>query len=399
MPNEPSDQAVHGPSQQGGANAPRAEQPQTEQQRVAAERTQERRTIIRVALIGGPIALVFALVVLLLIFLPRRHQETDDAYVTAHYATVAPRISGQVVTVAVDDNVGVRTGQLLVVIDDRDERTALEHAQAALSSDESRAREAQAQLERQPAVILQDSAQVASADARLSLARADAERFSQLDVSGAGTTQQRQQSYAALAQEAAESSSARAQLQSARIELRRLQEALQTAQAEVAVDGAQLQQAALNYSYTRVVAPLDGVVDQRSIQVGDVVSAGSPLMIIVPLDGIYVTANYREVALQHMLPGQRAHIHVDAYRIELDGVVDSLPGSSGAAFAPIPPNNASGNFTKIVQRFPVKIVFAPNQPLVQLVRVGMSVETTVDTGLMNVVGAQRNSALRVTRRP
>jgi membrane fusion protein (multidrug efflux system) len=114
-------------------------------------------------------------------------------------------------------------------------------------------------------------------------------------------------------------------------------------------------------------------------------------MVTVPLHQVYILANYQEQALRHMRPGQPVQIHLDAYDVELTGVVDSLPPASGAAYSPIPPTNGTGNFTKIVQRLPVKIVLAPNQPLATLLRVGMSVETTVDTKLDDVVAARRHS--------
>ncbi len=118
-------------------------------------------------------------------------------------------------------------------------------------------------------------------------------------------------------------------------------------------------------------------------------------MVVVPLDQVYIEANYREVALRHVLPGQHVRIHVDAYDIDLDGVVDSVPPASGAAFAAIQPNNATGNFTKIVQRLPVKIVVSPGQTLARLLRLGFSVETTIHTGLADVADEQRDPA-RVT---
>lgn len=119
-------------------------------------------------------------------------------------------------------------------------------------------------------------------------------------------------------------------------------------------------------------------------------------MAVVPLDQVYIEANYREVDLRHVLHGQHVTVHVDAYNIDLDGVVESVPPASGAPFAPIPPNNATGNFNKIVQRLPVKIVVSPGQPRAKLLRVGFSVETTIHTGLEDVVGEQDASSSRVT---
>ena len=137
------------------------------------------------------------------------------------------------------------------------------------------------------------------------------------------------------------------------------------------------------------------MVGNRSVQVGDYVAPGTALLTVVPLDSAYIESNYREEALRHMRPGQHVRIHVDAYAIDLDGIVQSVPPASGAEFAPIAPSNATGNFTKIVQRLPVKIVVAPGQPLARLLRVGFSVETTVHTGLADVVGAQQASSVPV----
>lgn len=153
----------------------------------------------------------------------------------------------------------------------------------------------------------------------------------------------------------------------------------EAAEATILSDEAELAQARLNLSYTSILAPMDGIVAQRAVQVGDDVGPNAALMALVPLGEAYVVANYREVALRHVRPGQRARIHVDAYDVDLDGVVDGVPPASGAAFAPIAPNNATGNFTKIVQRLPVKIRIAPGQKLADLVRVGLSVETTIET--------------------
>jgi membrane fusion protein (multidrug efflux system) len=149
-------------------------------------------------------------------------------------------------------------------------------------------------------------------------------------------------------------------------------------------------------SYTRILAPIDGTVGERSVQVGNYVGPGATLMTVVPLDQVYIEANYRETDLLHVRGGHPVTIHLDAHNIDLSGSVDGVPPASGAAFAPIAPNNATGNVTKIVQRLPVKIVVASGQPLAKLLRVGLSVETTIHTGLEDVVDEQRRSTDRVT---
>jgi membrane fusion protein (multidrug efflux system) len=301
--------------------------------------------------------------------------------------------------VGVNDNQPVRAGQLLLQLDDRDFRTALAQAQATLASDQARAAQAAAELARQPSQIRQAQAQVASVSARLGLSNTDAARYTNLAATGAGTVQQHEQADVTLRQDRASRRSAEAELTAQRRQFDALNAALQAARDKISVDAAQVDQARLNLSYTRIVAPIDGQVDQRQVQVGNYITPGSAVMVVVPLEGVYVMANYRELALRHMRPGQPVLVHLDAYDIDLDGVVDSLPAASGAAFSPIPATNATGNFTKIVQRLPVKIVFRPGQRLTRLVRVGMSVETTVDTRLEDVVAEERRGELRTAGAP
>ena len=166
----------------------------------------------------------------------------------------------------------------------------------------------------------------------------------------------------------------------------------------MAADRARLEQAKLDLGYTRIIAQIDGMVGQRSVQVGDYVGPGATIMTVVPLDRLYIDANYRETDLLHVRSGQPVTIHVDAYDLDLRGTVDSVPPASGASFAPIPPNNATGNFTKIVQRLAVKVDVAPGQPEAKLLRVGFSVETTIHTGLEDVVGEQRDTSHRTRAR-
>jgi membrane fusion protein, multidrug efflux system len=345
----------------------------------------------------GAVVLAFVFVVLLIIFAPHGDVHTDDAYVTAHYTTVAPRVGGQVQSVLVNDNQPVRAGQLLATLDPRDYQTAVLSAEAALQSDEARRDQAAAEVARQPAVIRQAEDQVASARARLALSSADAARYTNLAVSGAGTVQQHQQADTTLRQDRASLASAENERAAQLRQLQALEAAEAAAVGQIRADQSRLQQAQLNLSYTRLLAPMDGSIDQRTVEVGDYVSPGAATMTVVPLDQVYILANYREVALRHMAPGQHVRVHLDAYDIDLDGVVNSIPPASGATYSPVPPNNATGNFTKIVQRLPVKITLTPGQPRARLLRLGMSVETTVHTGLLDVAAEQaRTPDRRVT---
>jgi membrane fusion protein, multidrug efflux system len=344
----------------------------------------------------GLVAAIFAAVVLYIIFRPRPDVRTADAYVMVHYATIAPRISGQIATVPVDDNDVVKPGQVLATLDPRDNETALASAEAAVARDRSQFDEISTTVSRQPSIIAEQQAAVASARARLSFAQANARRYGNLAATGAGSTQEHQQADTTLAQGQAALDSAEASLDAAHRELDVLKAQRSAAEATVKADEAQLEQAKLNLSYTQIPAPIDGMVGERSVQVGNYVGPGTTLMTVVPLDQVYIEANYLEVNLRHVRNGQPVTIHLDAYDIDLKGTVDSVPPASGAAFAPIAPNNATGNFTKIVQRLPVKIVVTPGQPLAKLLRVGLSVETTIHTGLEDVVDEQRRSSDRVT---
>ena len=347
-------------------------------------------------LVVGLVVAIFAAVVLYIIFRPRPDAWTDDAYVMVHYATIAPRISGRMATVPVDDNDIVKTGQVLATLDPRDQETAVASAEAAVARDRSQSDEISATVSRQPSIIAEQQAAVASARAKLAFAQANARRYGNLAATGAGSTQEHQQADTTLAQGQASLDSAEASLDAARRQLDVLRAQRSAAEAAVKADEAQLEQARLNLSYTRIPAPIDGMVGERSVQVGNYVGPGTTLMTVVPLDQVYIEANYLEVNLRHVRNGQPVTIHLDAYDIDLNGTVDSVPPASGAAFAPIAPNNATGNFTKIVQRLPVKIVVTPGQPLAKLLRVGLSVETTIHTGLEDVVGEQRRSSDRVT---
>jgi membrane fusion protein, multidrug efflux system len=346
--------------------------------------------------LAAVVALVFVGAVLWIIFRPRPDVWTDDAYVAVHYAGIAPRISGQVSTVPVDDNQYVKTGQVLVTLDPRDYQTALASAEAALARDSAQVADVSANLARQPALIHQQEANVASAQARLAFTEPDARRYNFLAATEAGTIRQREQADSAFQESKAQLDNAEASLEAARRQLDVIKAQKRAAEAVVELDKAQVEQARLNLSYTQILAPVDGMVTERSAQVGNTVAPGATLMTVVPLKEVYITANYREVDLAHVRPGQHVTIHVDAYNIELKGTVEGVAPASGASFAPIQPNNATGNFTKIVQRLPVKVDVDPDQPLAKLLRVGLSVETTIHTGLEDVVNEQRRSTNRTT---
>ena len=366
-------------------------------QKNGKDQEQDRRPVWPWLLVGV-LVVGFVAAVLVIIYAPSDSVWTDDAYVTAHYATVAPRISGQVASVDVDDNQTVRAGQVLATLDDRDFRNTLATDEAMLARDGAQADDIAAQIARLPAQIAQSQASVASSAAQLVFAQQNAARYRNLASTGAGSFQERQQADMSLRQAQASLDGAQAQLSATRHQLPILEAQYQAALGTIRSDRAQVEQARLNLSYTRILAPVDGTVAEREVQVGNFVGPGAALMALVPLDRVFIVANYREISLKHVLPGQHARIHVDAYDLDLDGVVDSVPPASGAAFAPIQPNNATGNFTKIVQRLPIKIVVSPGQNDAKLLRIGFSVEITIHTGQVDVKGEQNNTPQRLTAR-
>ncbi len=223
----------------------------------------------------GLLVAIFAAVVLTIIFKPRPDVRTADAYVMVHYATIAPRISGQVATVPVDDNDVVKTGQVLATLDPRDNETALASAEAAVARDRSLLDEISTTVSRQPSIIEEQQAAVASARARLTFAQDNARRYGNLAATGAGTMEEHQQADTTLAQGQASLDSAGASLNAARRQLDVLKARRSAAEATVKADEAQLEQTKLNLSYTQIRAPIDGMVGERSVQVGNYVAPGA----------------------------------------------------------------------------------------------------------------------------
>jgi len=308
--------------------------------------------------------------------------DTDDAYVQADSTLIAPRVSGYISQVLVTDNQPVHAGQVLARIDDRDYQTALHQAVADRETADAQIRSIDAQLALQASSIEQATQQVTAADAAYRFAQQEHVRYQTLSRSGAGTAQSDQQSQSMLVQRTAGLAMAQAALTAARQQVDVLQAARLKAAAQREHFRAAEQQAQLNLGYTTLTAPVDGTVGARSLRVGQYVQAGTQLMAIVPLNAVYIVANYKETQLTHVRPGQPVDISVDTYPdVQVRGHVDSLPPATGLEFALLPPDNATGNFTKIVQRLPVKIVLDPGTPP-DLLRPGMSVEPSIDTRLI-----------------
>jgi len=366
---------------------------------------------------------------------------TDDAQVDCHISSIAPQVPGYVVKLHFDDNTPVKAGEILVEIDPRPYLAEVDQAKAALAVAEAQANSAKLQIDLTRETTINstssasaqkdsDAADFTSSQAQLEQSATANLRLAQANVAAKRATNERAQAdlarYAPLlstgdvskfqfdavdatarvakseldaaeqqlsaAQQAVEI--ARANTRSAQARLTRSQSQLletkarerqipiteaahKSALAAVERAKAALQQAELNLAYSRIAAPISGQVTQRSVDLGQYVSPGQLLFTIVPLDQVFVTANFKETQLAHVAPGQKVRIRVDTYREEFEGVVDSIAGATGSRQALLPPQNATGNFIKVVQRIPVKIhVTSPGNPRLVL-RPGMNVEATI----------------------
>lgn len=306
-------------------------------------------------------------------------ESTDDAYVKADYTTIAPKISGYIAEVLVNDNDHVKAGQVLARVDDRDYRAALTQAQADVKASEAAINNLDAQIELQQSVIEQAKATIVASQASLAFAVSDAARSQNLILNGAGTTQRAEQSQSARDQAAAAVQRDQAALVAEQKKVAVLRTQHDQAVAQRDRSAAAAHQAELNLSYTQIVAPVDGTVGARTLRVGQFVTAGTQLMAVVPLHAVYVVANFKETQLTYVRPGQPVEIRVDSFPdAAIKGHVDSLSPASGLEFSLLPPDNATGNFTKVVQRIPVKITI-DDEKLAGMLRSGMSVEPDIDT--------------------
>ncbi|MGV2291799.1 HlyD family secretion protein [Trinickia sp. YCB016] len=308
-------------------------------------------------------------------------ESTNDAYVQADFTLVAPRIPGQISEVLVDDNQSVKAGQLLVRIDDRDYKAALMSAQADVEAAKASVANFDAEIARQPSLVDQARATLKSDDASIAFARDNAARYQDLSQTGAGTAQEQQRASSALAEQLAQQAHDQAVLEATQQNLNVLNTERDKAAGALARAEAVLNQAQLNLSYTEIRAPIDGKVGRRSARVGAYVTPGAPVLAIVPLSEAYVVANFQENQITKMRPGEAVRIKVDSLPgVVIRGRIDSLAPATGVSFAPIAPDNATGNFTKIVQRVPIKIDIDKGQEAASALSVGLSVETEVATG-------------------
>ncbi len=305
---------------------------------------------------------------------------TDDAYVRADNTTIAPKVSGYLHEVLVGDNEHVKAGQVLARIDQRDFKVALDQARADVAAAQATVSSKQAQLEVQQSVIAAAKATIEVDIANKTFAGQENKRYTDLAATGYGSQQNAQAAQSKNAGAEAAILRDQANLVSALKQVDLLKAEITQAEAAGARASALQAQAELNLGYTTITAPIDGVVGNRTLRVGQFVQAGTQLMSLVPASGAYVVANYKETQLTHVHEGQPVDVSVDMFPGQVvHGHVDSLAPASGQEFALLPPDNATGNFTKIVQRIPVKIVLEGGAPIE--LRPGMSVVPHISTKL------------------
>ncbi len=307
-------------------------------------------------------------------------QTTNDAYVRAEVSQLSSRVAGEVKTVAVRDYQRVKAGDLLVEIDPADYEAQVAQAEAAVAGAQAALDNLANQVELQYATIAQSEAQRASAEAIQVEAQQEYDRQHGLLQSPAFTRQRLEQATAALAKADADVRASRAVIAAQKHQLEVLAGTKKQRAADVLAAQAALKAAKLKLGYTRIVAPFDGIVGARQVQPGDYVNIGSNLFNVVPLPNVYVIANYKETQLTRVKPGQPVEITIDSFPGQtLRGRVARVSPASGSQFALLPPDNATGNFTKVVQRIPVRIEFDKGQPLLDNLLPGMSAETRINT--------------------
>ncbi|WP_421229290.1 HlyD family secretion protein [Aeromonas enteropelogenes] len=310
----------------------------------------------------------------------RYFESTDNAYLQSEVTGISSKLSGYISEVLVTDNQSVKAGQLIARLDDREFQSQVAEAQADLHLIQATIENLAATRVQQLSLIQQAEARVASAEAEQLRARQQVQRIGQLNQHHYSSQDSLDEVRASLQVTQAQMQEAKAALQAARERLLVLDAEAKQNQAKLALNSAQLEQARLELSYTELRAPADGIIGKRSLREGLYVQSGMQVASLVPLQQVWVEANFKETQLAHMQPGQKVEVILDAYPDQpIEGIIDSLAPATGAKFALLPPENATGNFTKIVQRVPVKIRIPEPGPLAGKLRPGLSTEVIVDT--------------------
>jgi membrane fusion protein (multidrug efflux system) len=324
------------------------------------------------------------------------YQTTDDAYLRADTTPLASKVAGYVRAVPVQDYQTVKAGDVLVQLVDDDYRAQLAQAEANVASAEAAIENIAQQKLLQQALIRQAEATIQATQADLTRFHLEAVRQKELLVKGlAGTKQLTEQAIDNEQRAAATLELNRAQLEQQRQQVNVLDSREKQAQTALKAQQAARDLAAINLGYTRIAAPVDGIAGERQVRPGQYVSTGTLVISVVPLPNVWVVANYKETQMTRVRVGQSAFVTVDAFPgALLHGHVDSWSPASGAQFSLLPPDNATGNFTKVVQRIPVKIVLEPGGTIGALLRPGMSVIATIDTASMPPENADERGAAR-----
>jgi membrane fusion protein (multidrug efflux system) len=330
--------------------------------------------------IGALLALAAASYGVHYVLVGRFYVATDDAYVRANNTTLGARVSGHIAAIVPGDNTLVRTGQLIFKIDDGDYRIAVDAARTKIETQQATIDRIGRQVTAQESAAEQAKAQLASAEAGLKRAGLDFDRQRELSTKGFASRATFEVSEAGRDQGMAAVKSARAAYDAARdnVEVTRAQQA--EARAQLAELRTSLAKAERDLDFTSVRAPVDGTFSNRLVNTGDFIIVGQRLGNVVPLNDVFIDANFKETQLRRIRPGQPVTISVDAYgHRKFAGVVESISPAAGSVFTLLPPDNATGNFTKIVQRLPVRIRVPRDVAKQNLLRAGMSVYATVDT--------------------
>lgn len=309
-----------------------------------------------------------------------RHLEsTDNAYVQGEITRVSSQLGARIEQVRVQDNQHVEQGELLLVLESTDFQLAKQRAEATLATREAELSRARSTLEQQTSLIAASQADVSASQATFERAQIDLSRAHTLRKPGF-VSEERVTTLAADSRIArSHVSRAQADLQAQHQQISTLQAEVKRLEAQISSARADLAQAELNIARTEIHAPISGMVGQRAARTGQYVQAGAYLLSLVPDQDIWIQANFKETQIGHMRPGQSAELTFDSFPdTPIEAQIESLFAASGAQFSLLPPDNATGNFTKVVQRIPVKLTFAANNPLKGLIRPGMSVEVKVD---------------------
>jgi membrane fusion protein, multidrug efflux system len=307
-------------------------------------------------------------------------ETTDDAYVGGDVTTLSPHVAGFVSSILVGDNQFVKAGQLLVQLDDRDYKANLAHAEAVVQHQTAALANLHAKSDLQQSMIAQAQANLAADQAEAGYTRVDAARYHALAVTTFGSLQNDQKAFSADRKAEAAVRSGEAGLAAARQQLAVIDTEIAETRASLAQAQADLSTAELDLGYTQIRAPIDGYVGNRAAQIGAYTTVGTALLAIVPARSLWVDANFKEDELARMRPGQKAKFVADVLPGRtFEGRVLSLAPATGAVFSVIPPENATGNFTKIVQRVPVRIAIDDGDATLGLLRAGLSTTVSVDT--------------------